>query len=369
MLALYIIPGNIPHTKIFIPLMLGVLGLQVLSQKVVLSKIDFLLIVLISSLAMLFNFNTVRLADAIYASILLVVCRKQQEVDRKYILFFYFFSLIAIVFQLSVYRFDGSPVLHTGRPNSSGVYMLLFFFFCFKNNLKIGVLVSIISSFFFLSRGYIFSLVIFFTLWILEIFVSKYISSWKKNFLKLYNQFKNYLSFFNLILILNLALIGFGFYFVNHVNIVYSNGRIQEFSRIFQLQDSSNFKRFAANDILIQNLLENPKFLLFGISGRGSDELLQFIDSETTAHNSFLIIVATRGIIFAIVYFIIISIVIKRIGLQNNLKYLLSLCFFSLVLHSIFQGATLVLFITTLSLPESMRRINVVWNYKTVAKI
>lgn len=363
-LVLYVIPkGLIPHTKIFIPIFSGILLAFIVLGKIKLYRFDVVLAILILLLGIVFNFNLARLADSIYIIFLLFTCYQQRELGELRKRFLYFISLISIAFQLLIYRAHDIPVLSYEQVNLSAALILLWFFFCHKNNFRVGMLFALCLSLVFLSRAYILSLLIF------MIFLG-YEKLFQKYSLLLSNT-KRYFIFFAILLILNLSVLGIGNYFINYISIDNTGGRSDSLSRIIQLNDRSNLKRFTANDQLIENLFENKNTLFFGMKKREEEDFLEFLNFNTTVHNSFLIMVATRGVIFSIVYFFIISIIIKRLGIKNNIKYIMSYFCFSLFLHSLFQGASLVYFIAILSLPErkSNDQLKINWKNIKIVKI
>lgn len=338
--ALYVIPyGTFPHAELFVPIITIVFLFQLVIGKIKLHKIDLFLILGILMVTFFINISIPRIIDSFFIIILLIVFRNHQNLNRKYIFFIYFYSLSSIIYQLFTYRYNTLPVLSIIDPNFSGYYMLLFFFFCFKNKLKLGILLSLCCAVIFLSRAYILSLSVFFVVLISEKFLRK-INFFTKR------------SYFLLIIVgINFLLLAFSIYFINHIQINNTFVEREDIERIIHLKDESNLIRFTAN-IKVFNLIKSDFYTIFFGLKTHSEEYVKEQLQYSMAHNGFLSIILYRGIFFSSLYLIAMGRIIRRLYSLENLKYILSVICFALFLHAGYQGVGLIFFISTLALPE-----------------
>ncbi|NJR14579.1 MAG: hypothetical protein HC785_02005 [Calothrix sp. CSU_2_0] len=86
------------------------------------------------------------------------------------------------------------------------------------------------------------------------------------------------------------------------------------------------------------------------LKGYGENYETTFRPIGAIIHNSFLEVIAYTGIVLGILYFYILIRAISGYYKYENYKYIFSYLFFSLFLHSTFQGVTPFLFIVILSL-------------------
>lgn len=342
---LFIIPFNtIPVFKIFLPILALILTYSTIykNHKIYKSDITISFFLIIISC---FNFSFERIADALAVIIILLFSSmKQMEIDLLFSRFIYAYSLIGIVCQLLIYRYEGLPVLSVIDPNYSGCLMLLFFYFCHKKQFYIGMFLSIVCSFLFIGRGYLLALMIFFIFGFFEI---KF-----KNILKSINK----IPFLFIIILLNIGIYFYGLNYINNFNkfMVSNNNSREDISRIFNTgQDYSNYNRFLGTTKNLEMMTENGIFFLFGIS----NDLLSDRDGEdikmiqksfsgvAVVHNSLLSLMVEKGILFCIIYIIILNKIMMRFNEIQNFKYKISYGFFSLFLHGLFSGFML-LFLT-----------------------
>jgi len=362
--VLYIIPWqSFSHLRVFLPVITTVLFWDLLREKIKLNKFDLTLCVMILFLALI-NFSVSKFGIALLIVILLITFRHPQELSRRYLTFLYLCFLISIIYQFltfrteiyeyipsSLYRFS----LYTiPDPNFSGLFILLFFFFCWKNSFKVGILLSIISIFLLSSRGYLMAMLIFMCVFTLEKFSPRFFIN--KRFWLLTNH-KRY--FLTLILISNLLIFAFGTFYV--YNIKLETIKIKEANERLKLEniaDPSNMERFLASEKTIQLLTENLDILLYGIpkSAFGDDinpsDSMKKILNSNVPHNSVLYFVLSEGILFCIPYFYALGKILSRLYSPENLKYILPYIVFSLVLHGFDGGAPVVFRVVTLSLLE-----------------
>ena len=337
--VLFIIPyGSIPIAKVFIPILVITLIITTIYgkfKKISLINIVSLLLLIVTSF---FNYSLDRLAEALLLFFLLMVCQKENRFNSFIVLSIYFFSLLSILTQLSIYRYESLPVLSIIDPNYSGVTMLLFLFFSFKNRFKIGILLSLICSIFFLSRAYILCISVFLFLFIIEKKVPLIIKNIQK------------ISWISLVIILNLFIFLYGLHFINNFekssksNI--SRNSIERILSFESTNDESNYNRFLATFVNFETLIEEPQKLFFGIDS----ELTQGLDREEAheikksvagvarVHNTLFSLIIDRGIIYSILYLTIANKIVSLFYKIENFKYIMSYLVYSLLLHNLFRG-------------------------------
>jgi hypothetical protein len=344
---LFIIPFNtIPVFKIFLPILTLILTYSTIYKNHKIYKSDIIVsffLIIVSC----FNFSFERLADSLAIIIILLFSSmKQMEIDLFFSRFIYVYSLIGIVCQLLIYRYEALPVLSILDPNYSGCLMLLFFYFCHKKRFYIGMLLSIICSFLFIGRGYLLSLMVFFIIGFFEI-------KFQNNFiLKSINK----IPFWFLIILMNIGIYFYGLNYINNFDkfVVSNNNSREDISRIFNAgKDYSNYNRFLSTTKNLEMMTEDGNFFLFGLPS----DLLADRDSEdihmikksfagvALVHNSIVSLMVDKGILLCIIYLIILNKIMMRFNEIQNLKYKISYSFFSLFLHGLFSGFML-LFLT-----------------------
>ena len=352
----YIIPDfTIPHFKIFLPIFIIFLLFELLDKKIKLYTLDLLLILILLIIS-LFNFSAPKVADAITISLLLVTYKKQQVFNKTFLFIIYLFSTISIIGQLLVYRdeLDGTITLAVGDPNVSGLLMLIFFFFCWKNRFILGVVLSLVCAFLFVSRTYFLALAIFFGLFFLERINYKIIIN--NRLINLNLLFKK-TRFYLILIVANLLVLFFSIYFIKHIE-VKTGYNPRDLARLQKLNDSSNLTRFTANYAWLNLMKKDSDIALFGVPSKYTDvdnfyKLFDRLGSRAIPHNSLYYTIAYRGILFCLVYFLIIGRILNKTSNKENLKYILAYIVFALFLHGAYGGERLIFLITTLALPES----------------
>lgn len=347
LIVLFIIPYEtfFPHAKLFLPITAFILILQLLIHKVKIQLIDTIIacLILISSSLPISSFVLFRYTLPICFILIGFSDSKPTILKRSYLNLLYWLCLPSITYQLFVYRkhlFDGVArvTLSVGDPNISGLFILLFFFFCYKNKFKLGIALSLICSILFLSRNYFISLCIFFLIALFEIPLSRVISK---------------INFAYIFLIANILIILLSYYWTANVEVTvgYDTGA----GRLFSFSDRSNLERFEANIFLIQSYLKDPVLALQGYRETYGDI---FAPLRLLIHQSFLEVIAYTGVPLSCLYFFAFVRVVMRYYHRENFKYIYSYLTFTLFLHSSLQGATLMLFILILSLPSKSKKLN-----------
>lgn len=194
-----------------------------------------------------------------------------------------------------------------------------------------------------LSRSYILSLicVIFFNIKYVKMLIKK---------------IGKYLTYHNLTMISNVALILMGFFFINlfSKNKIVAYSTTAGFHRLFNMNDYSNLFRFLAIYLVAIITMKNPQTWLTGMSdeeyiyyGKQITSSLNVPFSEIGPHNIFFSHLKIYGIaVFLEIYFI--SKYLKRVINQNNFGI-----FFAVFLYSIILGTGLYnywLFLTVITL-------------------
>jgi hypothetical protein len=346
--VLFVTPHeSFPHAKVFVPILTVVLFIKFVSNGITISQKDLVLILCIL-LTILLNISIDKTLCAFFMILLLVLCRQPKYLNKKFAIFMYIYILAGATFWfLFSYTLSGEISLSNGDPNHSGYLLLLFIFFCYKNDFKIGIFLSSILVFFLGSRSYLISLIIFFGFVILEKFfpkISNYINSFFDK-----NKFINW----SIIMIAsNCLILVYSTYFVSQIEIA-NISRSFDFQELIQrtiiFNDRSNYLRFHANTVFFEIMSNNVDIALFGLPDQ-SEEYIKSLFPVMVLHNSVFILMICQGIIFCFFYFFAFGRIVKRLG-DNNLKYILSSLVFPLVYWGAFQSVFLALFVIVLALP------------------
>ena len=338
-LILYLFPYSveIPHAKIFLPLLSIVLLAQLFFYKTQLLIIDILLVCSILIVTFI-NFSTYHLFRYSLPICLMIIgfsgC-PQIRIKRSYLIGLCWLTTATLIYQMAIYRrveFDGSArvSLSNGDPNVSGLFMLLFFFLSCKAKFKPGIILALVSTVFFLSRNYFLSLLIYLIIILCE-----------NKFIRIASQI-NFTAFF---ILSNLFGFLIGEYFLNFVEIGY--GYDTSPNRLFSFNDTSNLARFEANRFLITSYYNDWTLALKGYAGK-YDEVFKSVGS--LIHNSLLEVIAYIGIPLGILYFCAIVKIVGGYYTPQNYKFIFPYLFFCLFLHSGLQGISPLLFVSILAM-------------------
>ncbi|MCL6751572.1 hypothetical protein KBT16_11575 [Nostoc sp. CCCryo 231-06] len=357
-ISLYIIPyGVFPDYILSVStlLVLSILLLLCIVFGLSIHRSDINLIFLLALMS-LFYFSGTKLYYLMIVSILLIGCRSVQNPNKKIVWAIYFISFISIINQL-IHQSTGRDfyTLSVPDPNFSGFYMLIFFMFCFRNNFILGILLSILCVFLFLSRTYAVSLGLFMLIYLFEVL---FLSKLKKKrssipFLKIFN--KNFL--LPLVLVANISIYFSSFYIVDIASLMSGGSFARDNIQRLVTVNADDTARFEVNLLVIKALINEPNVLLFGIPERTPEYITHFADTDFVPHNSLLRLVLECGLIFSFYYLFLVGIILKRLYTHENLKYILSFLLFSLFLHVAYQPIFFVFIISIFSLPERHKKI------------
>lgn len=351
LVVIFVIPFRsfFPHAKLFLPIIAFILILQLIVYKTKIKLIDTIIVCLILIASSLPVSSLVLFRYTLPICFILIGFNdnKPTLLKRNYLTILYWICLPSILYQLVVYRnqfFDGVAriTLSVGDHNISGLFMLLFFFFCYKNKFKIGIVLSLLCVGFFLSRNYFISICVFFLILLFEVPLSKILSK---------------IHFAYIFITVNFLVILLSYYWITNVetsSLLYDSGASRLFS-FSSFNDSSNLDRFEANVFLIQSYLNNP---VLAFQGYRDTYGSVFQPLRLLIHQSFLEVFAYTGVPFSCLYFFGFVRVVMRFYHKDNFKYIYSYLTFTLFLHSSLQGATLTLFILILSLPSKSKRLH-----------
>jgi|GEM_PF-2059372 len=358
LIVLYIIPyGLIPHFKIFLPLLVAIFGLQlVLVKQKKQNWFDWLLSISIISTAIIRFYYTSTdtaiegLGMALLVSMLLLNCREEKRINNFFANLMYYPAFASIIFQLRTSYLNNTGtgeerlvlgVSHT-EANLSSLFILIFFFFCLKNNFKIGSIFCLGSSVLFMSRGYALALVVFFIIWAFEKKIFKYLSK---------------INFATLFIGANILLIIFSIFWANNINPVFQSGEVTGIERLRALNDNSNYVRFALNRDIITLFMNDLELATWGFPYNYGEAIIKAIGKPP--HNSLLSFVATNGVLLSVLYFVIFIKIVQRFYNKENLKYILSYLTFSLFLYGAFNPVTGVGFVVMLTLAERKNKLKI----------
>lgn len=232
-----------------------------------------------------------------------------------------------------------------GDQNYTGLFMFLFFAYCFKTKRILGILVFLV---FYLtmtaSRGLTAMLLVFL---MSEIFKEKL---WVFSHYRLFNKT------WKLLFILFIGTACFSFYWINCVSIGTVSGYRES------LNDGSNKLRFSANVYALNRLADEPGLLIYGY-GYDLKNIIGIEEEKPYAkhtrfngvrvvqpHNSTLNLMIKIGILPAICYLLVVSALIDNLRTKQSYSTILAYLFNSCFVHSLFSSLWFVYFIFVLFL-------------------
>ncbi|MCX7986907.1 MAG: hypothetical protein N2662_08205 [Bacteroidales bacterium] len=246
--------------------------------------------------------------------------------------------LLSIVYSYSL-GFIGNDnrfVANSDDPNVSALTFLLGFYFSHRRDYKVLKLCFLLLGLFTLSRNFIGSIIIFYL-----ISYSKKNNLVKKILLKI--------PIWTAILVLNFTLFSVGSIVTlkSKDSFIYS---VNNSSRILHWKDTSNKRRMLYNQLAIIYLFSNSNSLIYGYGENYT--FRKDIIMPKSVHNTFLDIMMSYGVVFAVLLIIVISKVLQQVINETNFEYFYSYLFFTLFLPGCFSGFILYAFYAILSLQK-----------------
>ena len=233
---------------------------------------------------------------------------------------YFYFLLLCILIQMSVYSFAGRPNL-SYEINQSGSYLFLLYLVFSLFRFRVGKIVIILLSFLLLSR-----------LLVLCILLYEFIKYLKDR--KFFNSLLNllHLSYTKLI-VLSYVFIGvLSFWFIINMSGSLVEGS-NDSSRLFNFNDGSNFLRFKINATILYNIfVEYDEALVFGGYGNLSENKLYMEEYMMMPHNEFFKSIAQFGLLFTLFCFIISKRGYRLLVNNNNLEYFIPIVVYTLIL-------------------------------------
>jgi hypothetical protein len=257
-----------------------------------------------------------------------------------------FFSLILNKKEISFLGWD---------KNFTGVILFLFFAFCYKQNYLFGVILAIAPAIFLDSRGYILMLVLFFLIKLLKGPLFKVLNIFK--LIKMYKVF----------LLMIIFICSFSFFWIKFVA---PDTYVQE-----GINDTSNKMRFGAN-LKAMDLIKENNFLMFygfdndikkvlGIDSPNGEEHTRYYGVRLVqTHNSLLLTMVKTGLLFSILYFLIVSKILDKYYLKENIEYIFPYLASSMIMHSLLNTSFLLFWILILHIPPTKFELRIRWPFK-----
>lgn len=262
------------------------------------------------------------IGSTILLSTFLLCHYEEVRIPKKYLNILSIVTIISCGLQVYFLRGAGRPSLFIGDPNFSGMYMLILLFFFARINNYVGQLFCLICSFFFLSRAYLYSIFIFYSLFLFQLGTKKKVPFY----------------LLGILIVSNILFMTSSFTFFSEAlrHEKYYDG----VDRLFPQLDSSVQHRFEIVKFYVNHIIEEPLDLLWGIPKY--EKVFRKNLMEGIIHNSFLSIVARFGIVVVTPYLLLIKLVYNRAKKINGMELwweplFYSWCFFSLFLHGLFE--------------------------------
>lgn len=212
-----------------------------------------------------------------------VIAAKIKEVDRKSMLGVIFVSVIGVVLQLCIFRYEGRPNM-SYEINQSASYLFLLLLLCdFLKFKKTGVLVFILGALL-LSRLFLLSSFVFLFL---------------KYFKKFLPPFIFRISFTKIIILFFIITSIFSFWYA--VNMADNMGETSDSSsRLKSVNDGSNLVRFLINMKILEGVYEGDDQLIMNGYGNLTDNTAYIDEYLGQPHNEPVKHIAQYGIIFTL---------------------------------------------------------------------
>jgi hypothetical protein len=261
--------------------------------------------------------------DAIVVSTLMLfaLVAGHVRINRKALRIFCWVVFFSLIYQL--YQNMDAPgywqytsTLNVGDTNFSGLYMLLFFYLCYKSRFLPGEILAFASVFIFLSRSYFLA---FSTFWILRILKERLRGGLKR------------LNFFIIFVVFNALFLLYGNYIFQQVSAPDFGSR--GIGRLLIFYDRSAFSRIRYNYLTFQNFLRNSRLAIFGM-GQGFGEFSVNLFGKVP-HNTLIHMIGRTGLLFALPYIGALTVLFRRLGWYDTLEYIVPIIIYSLFLHGV----------------------------------
>jgi hypothetical protein len=320
----YILPygSGVNHAVLFLPVALYIVALMTLLGGARLNTNSILIYMMISIVIVFPSQN--KIIYTIFAIISYYLSQNKVEVGDRYSTFLFYMATLGIISQLLMYKsVHNRPVLSMIDPNVSGAYMLPYFFYSVKLNRKVGILISLVCVFLFLSRNYFIAISIFF------------IIRWLKPYIQWLSRPKAIIVTF---ILSNLLIFVISYQWVEMgrgEGVLYTS----ESSRLFSIADNSNFSRFTVNAYYLDLIINEFSSFLFV----PDDFSLENEYITRYPHESILYLIIHVGIVFSILYLALMWNIIKKNGLFDHYEYIISYLIFSLFIFTGFSPLILTM--------------------------
>lgn len=266
---------------------------------------------------------------------------------REKLIYLVFF--ISIIVQITLGKSEHHKgymvLLFQGDKNYSGVVMFLFFLYCYKNNFFLGKVFTLMVSIFIGSRALFMMIILFYIIRMNREFYFKLLR--KVGLMKIEN----------LLISVFVFSILFSYFWVYVVSV----DNLKEYQS--GLNDESNRMRFVANIYAVDLIIENKELLLYGY-GDSFKEVFN-IDNDIYSthptylgtrivqpHNSILNIIIKIGVLPSLVYFFILSKILKKLYNKDNIEYIIPYMINTMFLHQMLDTNFMIFWILVLYIPQ-----------------
>ena len=304
-------------------------------------KIKPMILILFLFLLSFYKFDIDILLYTIFLSVIVLNFNEPNNLSDKNATFLLYTMTVLILLWATFSFLNGDQrlLINSQDPNFSGYKILMFFFISDKLDFKIGKIISFILMILIASRNLILAILVFYAI--------RYI---KNRFYFIFSRLENFniqiILFSILIIILSLG-------FVFNASITKSKSSA---SRITSVNDNSNLMRFSNNALLFKKLKEDKKILLWGFRENYKQYFVLKNPLHIFPHNSILSLLSKAGLIYFIVYIILLSLVINRVFKKGNYEYIYSFLFFNTFLHNSLINISLLFFISILYIEKKKNK-------------
>ncbi|PPK46363.1 hypothetical protein [Clostridium algidicarnis] len=259
----------------------------------------------------------------------------------------YWGMCLSLLFQFYICIRNGEDLhlITTWDDNYSGIIIFLFFLFNYKNNKKFGKLITILYIVYLKSRGFVLMIVLFYIIKIFKSFIDK-----AKNMFFLNKIFK-------IFIIMIVFIYFFSILWVYNI----STSNLKPYKQ--GINDTSNRIRFLANVRVFDLIKENKSLIMYGydndlkkvlgINSEDTAEHQHFNDMRLVqTHNTILSIIIKTGILFSVLYLLIVSKIIDKYYVKENIEYIFPYLINSMYMHSLLNTSFLVFWVLILHIPQ-----------------
>ncbi|WP_214828569.1 hypothetical protein [Exiguobacterium sp. s26] len=346
-------------------------------EKTIKVKYLFFLIFLIALLMIISLTTDFTIVNIAYSTVFILILfyifhGENYSYDKMYSKFdwIYLIALTSITLQLIFQLINGGiyfgdfSLYSAWDRNYAAIALFLFISYCDKRKYKFGLIIGFIYAYYIGSRSFILMLLLLYSVK----GIKKVILYFKKN---KNNSVRNQVTSIKIFIIfigIFFVSSAFSYYWVFHI----SDSNVSSYHE--GLNDNSNAVRFRGNINALELLANDKHLLLYGYDNeiRSALNIDNSIDSHemylgyrlVQPHNSIINMLIKNGIIYSIIYLIMLSVLLRKYFNFNNLEYIIPFLVNSMIMHEMFITGYLFFWIFVLSVPIKSKTYKKALNFR-----